>query len=91
MKTQLAFPRGVLTYIYDRGAQVTFLGPTFECKLLFWVSQLYNYFFRFMKCQIIFWVLNVRKVYKVERNMAYTRNVVYFSPMADRFAAKIQK
>ena len=40
---------GALIYVLDRGAQVTLLGLKFERKLLFWVSQLYNYFFGFMK------------------------------------------
>ena len=56
-------------YIKVTGAQITFLGQKFEQKLLLGVSQLYNYFFGFMKCQIIFLELECEKSLRNRENM----------------------
>ena len=52
---------GVLVYNYYRGARVTFLGLKFEPKLFFWVSQLSNYFFGFMK----FWIALITRLFRM--------------------------
>ena len=36
--------QGVLRYILDRDAQVTYLGLRFGQSILFWVNHLYTYF-----------------------------------------------
>ena len=47
----MKIPGRVLIYVYDRGAQVTFLGLNFERKLFFWsanctiTDEMPNYFF----------------------------------------------
>ena len=47
-------------HIYDRGAQITFLGLNLS-KRYFWVCQLHDYFFGFMKCRIAFLGLECEK------------------------------
>ena len=52
-------------------------------KSFFWVNQLYNYFFGFIKCQVIFWGLELEKSSRNrEKNMFYTQNLIYFLPIA---------